>query len=153
MTQQTQASVSDLIAEAVERSFSDTAFMTAVPGEDLSPDDVAWTSSCVEFSGPLKGRMTLRLSRSLLPELAANIMGEDETPSEEDQIDALGEMINIICGVVLPGIKEGEDVYRIDSPHTPPTDTAEAPHNFEMSFAVDEGHAHLILAIDKGLQT
>lgn len=151
MTQQTQASVSDVIAEAVERSFSDTAFMTAVPGEDLSPDEVAWTSSCVEFSGPLKGRMTLRLSSSLLPELAANIMGEDDLPSVEDQIDALGEMVNIICGVILPGINEGDDVYRIDSPHTPPTASAESKHNFEMNFAVDEGYAQLILAVDEGL--
>jgi len=36
--------------------------------------------------------------------LTANVLGEEGTPDESMQRDALGELANIVCGNVLPAI-------------------------------------------------
>src|SRR5262245_5744881 len=75
---------------------------------DIPPDDVqrrlpVKAVASVEFSGPTRGFLQIHAGEGLLPRLTANMMGMDGA-SEVLQLDALGEIANIICGQVLPAL-------------------------------------------------
>ncbi len=70
----------------------------------------------VEFRGPLTGRLVLRVSSSLLPMIAANMLGEDQAQEPPLQRDALGEVANVVCGNLLPAVAGGEAVFKLSAP-------------------------------------
>ena len=53
------------------------------------------------FSGPAAGELHVHAGEGLLAQLVENMMGQD-VDSEALQLDALGEIANIICGQVFP---------------------------------------------------
>lgn len=69
----------------------------------------------VNFSGPIEGVVRLRAERQLVEALAANMTGEDEPPPQSQQVDALKEMLNVICGNILPAIDE-RAVFDVHAP-------------------------------------
>lgn len=73
---------------------------------DIPPDErqrrrTVSAVASVAFSGPSRGVLQVHAGEGLLPRLTATMMGTD-TASETLQLDALGEIANIICGQVLP---------------------------------------------------
>ena len=142
---------SPLVDAAVE-SFESLAFFFAetvssdgpVPGE---ADGV----TAVSFSGPSRGALVLQLSGGVLPALAGNMLGLEESPSAEDQRDALGETANVICGNVLPRLAGSTAVFAL----TPPTrfeswDAAIAAYGIPAAhvvFEVEGGRADLALML------
>lgn len=76
--------------------------------------DVAVT---VSFRGPLSGRLVLRASSTILPGVAANMLGADGEYPFAVQRDALGELANVICGNLLPMIGGAEAVFVLSAPH------------------------------------
>jgi CheY-specific phosphatase CheX len=70
----------------------------------------------VDFHGPVRGRLTLRVSSSLLPVIAANMLGEEQSRQVPLQRDALGEVANVVCGNALPLIAGADAVFRLDAP-------------------------------------
>ena len=81
----------------------------------------------IDFEGPFSGNLLVRICGGLLPILAANMLGEDEAPSKSLQYDALGEIANVICGNMLPGIAGSKDIFHVspprlvESPDLPPS--------------------------------
>jgi len=57
----------------------------------------------ITFSGPARGTLQLHAGDGLLPLITANMIGMDN-PDEALQLDALGELANIICGQFLPAL-------------------------------------------------
>lgn len=55
----------------------------------------------IAFSGPAAGVLQVHACEGLLPRLLENMMGQQVT-SESLQLDALGEIANIICGQIFP---------------------------------------------------
>lgn len=106
------------LSRATTATFEELALL--VPEHDLSlaqaaaPLDVAVS---VEFRGPLRGRLVLRASSTILPVIAANMLGDDASRQRNLQRDALGEMANVICGNVLPVIAGVEAVFHLSAPH------------------------------------
>jgi hypothetical protein len=70
----------------------------------------------VEFHGPVEGCLELRLTGDLVPELAANMMGTDEVPDEATCRDAVGELVNVICGNLLPELAGYDAVFDLTPP-------------------------------------
>ena len=70
----------------------------------------------VNFSGPIEGTMLLTLSGNILMDLAANMIGEDGLPDLPQQLDALKEVANVICGNLLPHVCGSESVFEIGEP-------------------------------------
>ena len=142
---------SPLVDAAVE-SFESLAFFFAeimsdagaVPGE---ADGV----TAVSFAGPSRGALVLQLSGGILPALAGNMLGLEETPSSDEQRDALGETANVICGNLLPRIAGSTAVFAL----TPPTrfeswDAAVAAYGVpaaHVAFDVEGGRADLALVL------
>ncbi len=96
----------------------------------------------VSFKGRLCGSLSIELPTSALPELAGNMLGLDgETPSLEQQYDALGETANVICGSVLPSLAEESAIFDIGVPDV----AAVKNESFELSDSDFEVRAYLEL--------
>ncbi len=103
--------------QAAALTFEELGFMFTTGEVDetqlASPIEAAVT---VDFTGPLKGKLELRVTDGLLEAIASNMLGEDTPPSIEMQRDALGEMANVICGNVLPAVSGSQEIFRLSAP-------------------------------------
>ena len=70
----------------------------------------------VEFQGPFSGKLLMRVCGGLLPILAANMLGDEDVPPKSLQYDALGEIANVICGNMLPGIAGSKEFFHVGAP-------------------------------------
>jgi CheY-specific phosphatase CheX len=109
--------------EAVYRVAADTleslALMFLVPEDEAArPLPSCNRRVAVTFTGPFDGELTLAASDGLLPELAANMLGLENgcNPTLEQQEDALRELVNVVCGNLLPAIAGKEPVFHISAP-------------------------------------
>src|SRR5512136_311977 len=82
-------------------------------GQLAAKPEVAAT---VRFRGPINGGLTVLLCGQLLSAIAANMLGEESSPSVEQQHDALREVANVICGNMLPLIAGTKPVFNVDLP-------------------------------------
>lgn len=120
---------------------------------DAAPPAGGGATVSIRFRGPVQGTLTVRLSAELLPELADNMLGEDEPPSERMQYDALGEIANVICGNVLPSLVGRQEICDLDAPQ-PAEDSALAQtvaagaHATRIRIGLEHGYADLLLAVD-----
>jgi CheY-specific phosphatase CheX len=89
--------------EAASSTFEQVVFLFPEPEPSeaacLAPVEAA---AHISFHGPFTGTLLLKVAGGVLPTLAANMLGEEEPPAEWLQLDALGEIANIILGGVLP---------------------------------------------------
>ena len=111
MTQQLKNILTGVTNDTLER----LAFLFAFPDDERSQDgpEPAVTGR-VEFSGLFCGSLIVRVSTSVIPELASNMLGleDDAKISGEAQRDAFKELTNVICGNLLPAIA-GDQVQMI----------------------------------------
>lgn len=125
------------LRQVAEDTFQSLAFIFPAEGDADAPLDAASglepraggpqskfgvAGVAVEFTGPFGGRMTLGVSYAMLPVLAANMLGLDEgtLPSDDQQDDALKELLNVICGNVLPALAGTESVFNVQAPRLMP---------------------------------
>jgi CheY-specific phosphatase CheX len=95
------------------------AFLFAFADEerDIDSPDPAVVGR-VDFNGHFKGFLMMRISESVVPELASNMLGLDDDAqiSETQQQDALQELLNVICGNALPAIAGDQVEFSIAAP-------------------------------------
>jgi CheY-specific phosphatase CheX len=97
-------------------TFEDLCFL--FPETDLTEeqqDAPVDATVCVRFQGRFSGTLQMTLSGQVLPMVAANMLGEEEATTSQ-QLDALGEIANIICGNFLPHVAGSHAVFHIDAP-------------------------------------
>lgn len=103
--------------QVAARTFENMAFLIEMPEMNDTSSQVQFTAQAtVSFHGPFCGKVTLQVDEELLQTLAANMLGEMDVPSESQQLDALGEMTNVITGNLLPAIAGSEKVFNLDAP-------------------------------------
>jgi CheY-specific phosphatase CheX len=102
--------------DAATLTFRELASMSVTQAQRRRWKKEPEVSVQVSFSGPYCGTLYLSISDSILPKLAANMLGEDTPPAEELQCDALGEFANVICGNLLPKIGGTQAVYDVGVP-------------------------------------
>jgi hypothetical protein len=110
------------LAETAAGTLEQLAFLFAYPSEgglEASADDAVGCRVC--FEGARAGELWGAFARSLLPELAGNMLGLEaiETVAEQ-QLDALREVMNVICGNLLPQISGPSAVFEIKRPEIVP---------------------------------
>jgi len=130
------------------------SYPVEVPEREGMDDSVR---AVVSFTGRLRGSLSIELPASALTELAGNMLGLDgETPSIEQQYDALGETANVICGSVLPSLAEESSIFDIGAPEITPI----ARGSFEMPdgkfevrgyLELDQGSCTVKLRLDEEL--
>jgi CheY-specific phosphatase CheX len=97
----------------------------------------------IGFSGPAAGHLELRACHGLLPRLAANMLGQ-EMDVEAMQLDALGEVANIICGQIFPHL----DPYRAFQQRPPEVTTWNAAADGAGAQPLEELAAVIELGLD-----
>lgn len=106
--------------ETIARVFETQAFMFLEPAEreDLEAREGPFLKSRLCFQGPSIGTVTLMMPLSDTPELAANLLGlePDDPEAAESASDALGEILNVICGQLVTDCYGTTDVYRLSVP-------------------------------------
>jgi CheY-specific phosphatase CheX len=105
------------LSQTTAATFEDLALL--FPDADLTPEQDAMpldVTVSVDFRGPLTGRLVLRASECVMPAIASNMLGEDESKQAPLQRDALGELANVICGNVLPNVAGAEAVFHLSAP-------------------------------------
>jgi CheY-specific phosphatase CheX len=110
--------ISRVLYRVTEEVLERLAFIFSFPEEDRPPiDGPDAMEARVAFSGPFSGALHLRIGRDICPELAGNMLGvepEETTPDQRD--DAVRELVNVICGNLLPAIAGKRAVFNVDSP-------------------------------------
>ncbi len=92
---------------------SDLCFYCADEGSGAGAGECA--TATIPFHGSWRGWFALSVERSLLGELTANLLGDEEA-SEADALSALLELTNVICGNVLPELESPDVVFDLGSP-------------------------------------
>jgi CheY-specific phosphatase CheX len=130
--------VDDILSQVVEETLSQLAFVFPEDfGYDEPNDALLEITGVVEFSGPFSGSLIMETSASILTEMTANMLGSNPSEASEDEkADALKEILNVICGNLLPKIGGTSAVFDIG----PPRVTADAEPKGQ-----EAGVAHLIL--------
>lgn len=109
----------------------------------------------VQFNGQFSGTLEIRIAASVLPELAANMLGIDESGpiGVECQQDALREIANVVCGRLLPLLGGRQAEFSIDQPKILDSETAGDSWSLSDPVAcarldLEEGMCDLALAVD-----
>ena len=149
------AAISGILNDVVVDTLQKLAFLFAAPLEGPAPEDMRELATVrVRFSGPLCGGMQLSLSRPVLAELAGNMLGADDASalSADEQHDALRELINVICGNLLPMIGGGTAEFNIQTPFIPAAGVSAAAElasvNALSNLSVESGICLVALQLD-----
>jgi CheY-specific phosphatase CheX len=112
------ARLDELLLEVTSQTLEEAAFVFAEPAVALLP----WPDEIVEadlsFTGPKTGRLLLATPPELAREIAAGLMGTDidDPLVQAEGAEAVGEMLNIICGALLEAWFGEEAVCQLGSP-------------------------------------
>jgi hypothetical protein len=98
----------------------------------------------VRFRGPTHGSLVVRADPGLMRTIAENILGETDDPEPSLQLDALGEVANVICGNLLPLVDDPAAEYRLDSPLME-ADEPPIPPRASVRLSIEGGVAEVIL--------
>ena len=110
-----------------EETIGSLAFLMPSGGLDepktFDAQEALWVS--VDFSGPLHGCLYLSISPAMLPTLAGNMLGmiDDTAPELPMQQDAFKELVNVVCGNLLPVMAGAEAVFEVGTPRLHPGQT------------------------------
>lgn len=129
---------------AATRTFEELCCVWAEPWPADEAEPELAHGAAVAFEGPRAGWLELYVSARTLPPLTATMLGDDEAP-ELMQIDALGELANVICGNLLPAVAGADAVFRLGSPGPVPKTTSEptALVRLQLDFGAAELRLHL----------
>ena len=85
----------------------------------------------VDFNGYFTGSLMMRISQGAVGELAVNMLGLDDgcEISDAEQQDAFKEMLNVICGNLLPAIAGDQMEFHTGPPVVIPEDDARTELN------------------------
>jgi len=109
----------DILLEVAEETFESLVFMLLMPEEEAEEGGEADTgiTAKITFAGPFAGALFLTVSSGMLGSLVVNMLGleEDDAGSPAQQEDALKELLNVICGNVLPAVAGVEAVFDVQA--------------------------------------
>lgn len=99
---------------------ANAAFLFAEEGEaGLIPDD-PWLETRIGYRGPFRGELKLLCPRAFATLLAANLLGieaeDDDAKSKAE--DAVGELLNIICGQFITTVYGSSAIFDLSIPIT-----------------------------------
>jgi CheY-specific phosphatase CheX len=110
----------DVLGMAFVEVVEQLTFMFGAPVDkaELPRPAKPWIGVHMNFSGAVRGRLSLSVPRETCDEIAANILGMDteEIDSEELAVDALKEVLNQVCGHVIRIIAGEEADWELQTP-------------------------------------
>ena len=111
--------IRNIMAVVANETLEKLAFIFAFPDDERVKDGPApAVTGRVDFNGYFSGVLMMRISQGAVTELAANMLGLDDDCeiSGDEQQDAFKEMLNVICGNLLPAIAGDQMEFNIGAP-------------------------------------
>lgn len=141
------------LLETASSTFEDLGFLFA---ESVLETEQAEATldvvGSVAFTGPQTGSVLVQMSRSSADAITANMLGQDTAPAEADMLDGLGEVVNVICGNILPSVFGAEAVFDLHAPSVT-LSSAQAPPRrdptAEVVLGLDDGRAQVALFVEE----
>ena len=144
--------------DSPSESFQSDSFQSDsfVGFEEMEPASDETIVASIHFSGHFEGDLFLETSCDLLPVIGMNMLGLDDENSltHEEQKDAFRELLNVICGNLLPALAGQKAVFNIDGAEIhsetsiPETFEGQTPRAMA-HFGLEVGHARLVLFVDE----
>ncbi|MFQ5699659.1 MAG: chemotaxis protein CheX [Myxococcota bacterium] len=136
-------------AEVLERTLTEILEQTAFCFSERTEDPPEWQGPVfvaeLEFSGPGGGRLLLALPSDFATELATNLLGLEpgDPDGEKKAADAVGEVLNIVSGAMMPEVFGAAALVEFSSPRVESLDAAAwskraGPDSVRISLLVDE---------------
>ncbi len=111
----------DELTQAVSQMLEETAFLfVEEPDVTVSSwEDENVLDAKIRFHGPNSGFIDLAVDEQFAVELAANLLGIDPLSDQASRTakDAFGELVNILCGVLLEKWFPDDSAYGMDVPN------------------------------------
>ena len=109
----------EILFQTAQETLESLAFLFSFSGEEN--EDVfadSQFSAHVIFTGHFSGQLLLCISKSILSELVQNMLGieGDEKISIEKMHDGLKELLNVVCGNLLPALAGKQEIFHIAVP-------------------------------------
>jgi CheY-specific phosphatase CheX len=93
----------------------------------------------------------MEVAGRFLVDLAANMLGTEDDPTDEVVLDALGEVTNVICGNVLPSLSGANAVFDLSAPEPAlaPLPPAASPEGevARVVMGLEEGRAEITIRL------
>ena len=109
----------NILLEAVSQALETMVFLDVLPADENTDELImpqTLVVSAISFSGPKKGNFQLLTGTDFGKLLAENIAAIDQA-DENQALDAVKELSNVICGLLLPEISENSsDVFDVTVP-------------------------------------
>jgi CheY-specific phosphatase CheX len=131
-------------------TFEELSFM--LPADTLNERQRAATPSArasISFAGPFVGNLVVTAHGDLLPRISANMLGQDKPPALSEQLDALREISNVVCGNLLPSLAGSDAIFDISPPAVanPVGPALQVEKAAEVEIGLEEGRFHFALAL------
>jgi len=146
--------LSRILFTVTEDVLGKLAFAFCFPEDERAPIDRASAAGVrVHFEGPFNGSIIILITREALPDIAANMLGvESDETSFTDQLDALKEIGNVVCGNLLPEITGKEALFNVCAPEIIEAEALEAIESEKatglMKLSLEEGSCDVMLFIE-----
>jgi len=136
--------VEPVLEKVFYRVLEEYAFMFGEVLEEPEPPEVPgpYLQAQMEFVGPFAGSIALSTPEAFCTHLAANVLGLDPDDAETGNgaADSLKELLNVICGNLLPDLAGDDPVFDLTVPRVAPlTDDA-----WKAAFTVSGGKGFLV---------
>jgi len=109
----------NILPEAISEALETMAFMTVMPIEEEMPYPSENIEATMSFSGPVSGEVKILAGVEFAHMIAANVLGVDfdDPEAQSKSTDAFKEMLNTVCGVLLPKLaRSSADVFDVTLP-------------------------------------
>jgi len=113
----TTADTAGIVSEAITQALNKMACLEVMPFEGEPEIPSVSIAAEIHFSGPVNGTVRTIAGMDFARTLAENVSGLDML-TEQECIDAVKELVNVTCGLVLPMIANSRsDVIDVTVPH------------------------------------
>ena len=133
-----QNSVQEQLCSTFSEVVEQLTFMfgEVVPKDEAHTPGMLFTQATMSFSGDLTGTLSVAVPSDVTAEIAANILGiePEDIESETMMNDALGEMLNVVCGHVIMAMVGKDANFKLVTPVT--------------DFVSEEHYAHMMASDD-----
>ncbi len=151
-----EETIKERLYRVTEDVLEKLAFIFSYPEDERDGiDQGTAVLASVSFDGSFSGTLLTFVTESILPELAANMLGvENDETTREQQFDALKELQNIICGNLLPAIAGKQVVFNVSTPRIADSFQEETAGKISLCSArlsLEEGECDLYLYVDEEL--
>ena len=110
----------EILTRVLENVMEQLAFMFGEPAQkdELILEEEKCLHISMQFNGLRNGKLDLVIPASMGISLAANILGldEDDEEAENNSVDALKELVNMVCGQFLTEAYGDKPVFNLTIP-------------------------------------